>query len=311
MSIARSSVHVSVPVEQLLGDLVLGAKSLDAGLVQMLTANRKQVSLNRFITAGDNLTARQPKISSSATTNDSGTKSERQITMGEVEWYNEFDPMEFNQDWDFLWTQGASVDSVAAQQLINAIMPSAAANYNFTLEKVIWNGDLGSGDTSLARFDGFIKQFVADSGVIDVTGATPTAANIISELEKIVAACPAAVQEKGNPTIIMSHTDKYLYREAARGLDVKGTNVDGRIGDQFGGYPIVSTHGLNAGDMVMTNVGSGDDSNLKLATWADADRMNVKTAPTGPLDDTWGVRILAEMGVNHVIGAEVVYRTDV
>lgn len=307
MSITRSSVHVSVPLERLIVDLILGSETLDKNVAQLLPSSQKQVTLNRFYTEGDNITGRVPKPT---TPNDASTKDERQIVMGELMWYNEYDPKEFNLDWEFLWATGPSGMQEPSQALIDAIMPSVTANFNKTLERMLWQGDITAGTDPLQIFDGWEKLFAADATVIDVTPAGPiTAANVISIFEAMLAAAPANLRELGNPSFVVPHEVKYLYQEAARALDFKGTNITQAVDDLFGGYPIVSVGGRSASNCSFLNIGGGDSSELKVGVWADADRFNVEMARTGPLDDTFGIKVAATVGVNHVYGKQIVNYT--
>lgn len=304
MSITRSSVHVSIPLERLIGDLVLGSETLDKGVAQLLPSSQKQVTLNRFFTTGDNITGR---VAKPTTTNDASTKDEKQIVMGELQWYNEYDPKEFNLDWEFLWASGPSAMQEPSSELVNAIMPSVTENFNNTLEKMLWQGDTAAGTDPLQIFDGWEKQIAADATVIDVTpqGAI-TAANVISIFEDMLAAATPAMREKSNPAFVVPHQVKYLYQEAARALDFKGTNIVDAVDDRFGGYPIVSVGGRSASNCSFLNIGNGDTAELKAAVWADADRFNVEMARTGPLDDVFGVKISATVGVNYVYGKQIV-----
>ena len=304
MSITRSTVHVSIPLEKLILDLILGSQTLDKNVAQLLPSSQKQVTLNRFFTEGDNITGR---VAKPVTPNDSSTKDEKQIVMGEMMWYNEYDPKEFNLDWEFLWATGASGLQEPSSVLINAIMPSVTENFNATLEKMLWQGDTTAGTDPLQIFDGWEKLFLNDATVIDVTPAGAiTAANVISIFEAMLAAAPANLRELGSPSFIVPNEVKYLYQEAARALDYKGTNITDAIQDMFCGYPIISVGGRSASNCSFLNASGGDDSELKAAVWADADRFNVEMARTGPLDDTFGVKIAATVGVNHVYGKQIV-----
>jgi len=303
MGITRSSVHVSVPVERLIRDLVLGSDTLDKGVAQLLPSLQKQVTLNRFYTTGDNITARTPKPT---ITNDASTKDEKQIVMADIQWYNEYDPKEFNLDWEYLWATGASGLQEPSQILVDAIMPSVTENFNNTLEKILWQGDTG-GAGSLALFDGWEKNFAADATVIDVTpqGAI-TAANVIGIFESMLAAAPAELRETSNPSLIVPHAVKYLYQEAARALDFKGNNITSAIDDLFGGYKIISVGGRSPSNISFLNAATGDDSELKVAVWADADRFTVEMARTAPLDDVFGIKVAASIGVGEVYGKQIV-----
>ena len=144
-----------------------------------------------------------------------------------------------------------------------------------------------------------------DADVIDTTPAVITAANVITVLEAVVAACPATVQEQANATIITDHQTKYFYREAARGLDVKGSNIDGRIADQFGGFPLVSVGGMPASTIVMAETG-GTSSNLKASTWMESDFNNIIIERVLPSSDLFFAKSSFDLGVNTVFGAEIV-----
>lgn len=304
MAITRSTSFVGTPVPQLISDLVLGAESIDKGLIHAFSDKRDKVYLNRFVTANHQL---GPRVATPVTAADAMTKDEKVITPGNLMFYDTFDPRDFEGDWDFLWSQGPSVSAEAATALWNAIKGTVISSVNSDLEEAIWQGDTASGNAWLAQFDGYLKLLDADGTVVNVTPAGAiTASNVISILEGVVAACPAAVQEMSSPTIMMSHTDKYLYREAARALDFKGTNIDTMIQDQFGGYPIVSTHGIPAGRVIMGNVGSGDQSNFKASHWMDSDRNNVKIERLQNNSDLFFVKVALDFGVNTVFGKEVV-----
>ena len=168
MSITRSSVHVSVPVEKLYRDLMLGAESIQKGVLQVIPGKRKQVTLNRFFSATQKITA---KVATPTTAADALTKDEKQITMGEIMWYDEFDPKEFNVDWEFLWSQGPTVDAQGAAVLLNAIRGSVTTAFNYDLENLIWSGDTLSGDAWLDPIDGLLKLIDADATVISATPA--------------------------------------------------------------------------------------------------------------------------------------------
>lgn len=308
MSISRTTSFIGTEVPQLISDLVLGAESIEKGIVHAFSDKRNVVHLNRFVTANHQLIAR---AATPSTTADAGTKDEKLITPGSLMFYDEFDPRDFEGDWEFLWSQGPSVTAEAATVLWNAIKSTVMASVNSDLEEGIWQGDTGSGSAWLAEFDGYLKLMDADATVIDVTPAGAiTAVNVISIFEAMVKACPAAVQEMSSPAILTSHTDKYLYREAARALDFKGTNIDVAIQDQFGGFPIVSTHGIPAGRVIMGNIGSGEQSNFKASHWMDSDRNNVKIERLQANSDLFFVKVAFDFGVNTVFGKEIVlYKT--
>ncbi len=313
MAVTRASVHVSVPVETLLEDLVLGATTFDRGLAQLLPMSRKQRTLNRFFGDGaDNITARTATFAA-GTPASLTEKDEKQIVLIELQLLDEIDPVEFNTDWEFLWTSGPSATAQINPELQREFTNALSKNFNHTIERILWRGDIGGGGSGgIELVDGWIKLIDADAAV---NNAAPlgvvTAANIISVLESLVAATPEEVQELSSPTIMLSHVDKYFYREAARALDFKGTNIQEAISDIFGGFPMISTHGIPAGRLFLLNAGGGDMSELKAGVWADADRFNIAMGKGHDLDDVVGARIRVDLGVNFVYGKQITEYTTV
>lgn len=304
MSFTRSGGPNAVSTQELLTNIVLGADTINKGLAQFYPSMRADVALSRFITAVNLIRAVQEDPSTEA---DGSTKDDKTIALGDCEIYDEFSPREFNADWEFLWSVGTDLESEAAADLRAMVLNRYAASFANNLEKLFWQGDTASGSAWLARFDGWVKQIDADA---DVINATPqgviSEANIISALESLVAACPESVQEASNPVIVVPNGVKYFYREAARALDYKGTNIDGRIVDQFGGYQIISSHGVPANRMFMLNAGTGDESNLKAATWMLSDANNVEIDRPTRKSRKLFCRISGSFGVGYVNGDEIV-----
>lgn len=303
MSITRASVHVSNPVAKLFKDLMFGAESLDKNLVQTIPGQRKQTTLNRFTGVGQKIIAAIPTPSVKA---DALTKSERQIVSNEIMFYDEFDPKEFNLDWKFLNTIGPSVTALQAPILLEAIRDRVTNIFNNDLDNLLWQGDTGSGDDWLSPIDGIVKNIDADAGVVSVTPAgAVTPANVIAVLESVVAAFPPVVRESSNPTIATTHAIKYAYDEAARALDFKGSNIFEAGISRFAGYPIVSINAIPANRIFAYNAGAGDTNNIKMATWADADRFNIKIDRLQANSDLFFIKVNAEIGTNHVFGSEI------
>ena len=304
MSITRASVHVSNPVQKLFRDLMFGAETIEKGVAQLIPGQRKQVTLNRFYSSTQNITVRVPTPTTAA---DALTKDEKQIVMNDIQYYDEFDPMEFNVDWKFLNSIGPQVSSTAAAVLLSAIRDSVVNAFNYDLEQLLWNGDTLSGDAWLSPIDGFVKQIDADGTVTSVTPAGAiTAANVIAVLQATIDACPPVVRELSNPVIVTTHAVKYAYDEAARALDFKGADIYEAGVARFGGYPIISLNGIPANRVFMMNAGGGDMSELKVAAWIDADKFNVKIDRLQANSDLFFIKIGTSVGVNHLYGKQIV-----
>lgn len=85
------------------------------------------------------------------------------------------------------------------------------------VDNIAINGDTTTSPagSTLDLCDGLLKQFNADATVIDVTGTTLTAANILTEVGKLYAAIPNTISEDREfLRIYMSPSAAKLYRQA-------------------------------------------------------------------------------------------------
>ena len=178
------------------------------------------------------------------------------------------------------------------------------------LENNIWQGAAATN----GEFDGFQALLAADATVIDVTGTTVTAANVIEEMGKVVDAIPAALYGKEDLTIFVSQNVAKAYVRAlggfgaagvgAQGMDNKGTMWYGSQDLYFDGIKVAMVNGLASNKMV-----AAQSSNLYFGTGLLDDRNEVKVLDMSNLDGSDNVRVIMRFfaGVQFGIGADVVY----
>ena len=300
MANSFTTTFVNTPIEKLFEELVLGAASFDKSIAQALEGYQTNVALNRFQASGD--IELRNKTFGSGSLGDL-IKNEKEITMAEMQLEFTVDPMLFNLDHKFLWAQGPENMQVPSKALGDAIVSTCAKEFNNKLEVLLWQGGL----TGITGWEADIAAADAAGNVIAVSNVgVVTPANVIGILEDVVAAATPEMKEMSNPSIVTTHAIKYAYLEAQRSLDVKGSNVTESGAAMFGGYPIISTHGITANKIYMFNAGSGEDSELKAAVWATSDRFNVAVARLGPLDDEFGVKISFAGGTGSVYNGQIV-----
>lgn len=298
----NTSSFIGTEIEELFGQMVLGAETVDKGLLHVFPDKRNKVYLDRFRLGADVLTTRVAEPTPNAV---DYAKDERVITPGSHEFYQEFDPRAFGIDnWKYLWPTGPDVDPGPANELRAALLKATIDRVQEGVDTNIWQGDIAAGTDPLQITDGYIKIMSNDVTVIDTTPAPITEANVITVFEAVLAAATAAMREKGSPTLICDHATKYAYEAAARALDVKGSNITERITPIFGGFPIVSVGGMPASTIVFTDASSG--GNLKMSTWMTSDLGNLQIEPKNAHSDLWFVRFAMDFGVNYVNGEEVV-----
>ena len=98
------------------------------------------------------------------------------------------------------------------EDFMNGIVEGVAA----TLEKAIWQGDTGSGDANLNKFDGIVK--IAGAATVAAT-TTYNAASIATTLNAMYNALPSAAFSKGEVVAYISDADyrKYIQELIANG----------------------------------------------------------------------------------------------
>jgi hypothetical protein len=127
------------------------------------------------------------------------------------------------------------------------------------LETSIWQGDTGSANGNLNKFDGLIKLIGAAAGVVDanvsgyVSGApltSITAANVVSLLDGVYKAIPAKVVAADDMTIFVGQDTFRTYTIALKNANMFNYAFDGKADSEFvlPGTPIkvVAVEGLNS-----------------------------------------------------------------
>jgi hypothetical protein len=176
------------------------------------------------------------------------------------------------------------------------------------IEQNIWNGT----NATAGEFDGFKTTLLADSDVVDVSGTSSTASNIITELGKIADAIPSAVY--GNEDVII-YLPSNMYRNyiralggfgasglGAAGYESRGTNQDIQP-TFFDGIKVVNVSGLASDTAV-----AAQKSNLFFGTGLLSDNQEVKVIDMRDIDGSQNVRVVMRFtaGIQHGIGSDIV-----
>ena len=103
------------------------------------------------------------------------------------------------------------------------IIGHIAAKVAQKTEENIWQGVTANA----GEFDGFETLLAADGTVLDVTGTTVTAANVITELGKVVDAIPTAVYGKEDLYIYVASNVARAYIRALGGFGASGLGANG------------------------------------------------------------------------------------
>ena len=239
------------------------------------------------------------------------TLAERILQPEEFQVNLELCKKDFHNDWEAIQMGYSAFDSLPPS-FADFLIGHIAAKVAQKTEENIWQG----ATATAGEFDGFTALLAADATVVDVTGTTVTAANVIDELGKVVDAIPTAVYGKEDLYIYVSQSIARAYVRAlggfgASGLGANGVNNAGTTwyngGDlAFDGVKLFVCSGMPDNDMV-----AAQKSNLFFGTGLLADHNEVKLIDMADLDGSQNVRVVMRFtaAVQFGIGADIVYYT--
>jgi hypothetical protein len=201
---------------------------------------------------------------------------------------------DFRSDWDAI-QMGYSAFDTLPKSFADFLIAHAAEKVAAGMETSIWRGV----NATAGQFAGIMTQLTTDASLPsgqEVAGTTVTAANVITELGKIVDACPAALYGKEDLTLYVSSNIYRAYVRAlggfaasgvgANGYENKGTNQ--QLGDVFfDGVRVFMANGLANNTALLAQ-----KSNLYFATGLLNDMNEVKVLDMGDLDGSQNVRVI-------------------
>ena len=211
---------------------------------------------------------------------------------------------DFRSDWDAL-QMGYSAFDVLPKSFADFLIAHAAEKVAAGMETAIWTGV----NATAGQFAGIMTQLLTDASLPaaqEVAGTTVTAANVITELGKIVDACPAALYGKEDLTLYVSSNVYRAYVRAlggfaasgvgANGYDNKGTNQS--LNDlYFDGVKIFLANGLAANTALLSQV-----SNLFFATSLMSDLNEVRVIDMAENDGSQNVRVIMRFSADAKYG---------
>ena len=239
------------------------------------------------------------------------TLAERVLQPEEFQVNLELCKKDFHNDWEAVQMGYSAFDSLPPS-FADFLIGHIAAKVAQKTEENIWQGVTANA----GEFDGFETLLAADGTVVDVTGTTVTAANVITEMGKVVDAIPTAVYGKEDLYIYVASNVARAYIRAlggfgASGLGANGVNNEGTTwfngGDlAFDGVKLFVCSGLSDNTMV-----AAQKSNLFFGTGLLADHNEVKLIDMANIDGSQNVRVVMRFtaGVQYGIGSDLVLQT--
>lgn len=239
------------------------------------------------------------------------TLTERVITPEEFQVNLELCKKDFASTWQSI-EMGMSAFETLPKSFADYLIGHVASKVAEAMEVSIWRG----ANATAGQFDGLVTLATADAAVIDVVGTTVTAANVITELGKVVDAIPASLYGKEDLYIYVSQNVARAYVRAlggfgASGLGANGTNAQGtqwfNNGSlSFDGVKIFVANGL-ASNFIM----AAQKSNLYFGTGLLSDHNDVRLIDQSEVSGAQTVNVIMRFtaGVQYGVGSEIVLYT--
>jgi len=205
---------------------------------------------------------------------------------------------DFRQDWD-AQSMGFSQYDNLPKKFSDFLIAQVSAKVAQKVEQNIWQG----ATANAGEFNGFQALLAADGDVVDVSGTTLSASNIIAELGKVVDAIPGAVYGKEDVKIYIPTSAAKFYIQAQAALGYRELYNVGKTEMNFQGIPLFTAPGLGNDKMV-----AAESSNLFFGTGLLNDWQEVKLIDMADIDGSQNVRVVlrGSAGVQHGIGSDIV-----
>ncbi len=193
----------------------------------------------------------------------------------------------------------AGLDGSLQSDFATYLISYAGSLVGQQVEKSIWQG----ATSNSGEFDGFEVQLAADAAVVDVTGTTLNAGNIIAEIGKVRDAIPAAVYGQEDTCIFMGTSAFRSYISAQAALGYLNQYHAGVTESNFEGIPLKWCPGMSDNKMI-----AGRKSNMFFATDLEGDMTEVKLLDQTLVDGSDNVNLVMKFnaGVGYSTSADIV-----
>lgn len=206
---------------------------------------------------------------------------------------------DFRDQWESMEMRGAlngqEIPSSFQEFFIQKNLELIAKDF----EIAIWQGTNSGGS-----FEGLEAKLAANTDVVDVTGTTLSASNIIAELTKVYNAISNQVFVADDFAIHIPISASKFYIAAQANSGYQNLYYDGKTPMNFLGVPLKVVHGLSNNKMVAARA-----SDLHFGTNVLTDLAEVQVVDMSETDGSQNVRFIARMtgGTQITNGADIVY----
>ena len=303
MSVSLTSTYAGEFSGKYIAAALLSASTLDSGAISILP----NVKFKSVIQKGATDDIVKDASCDFVTKQWTLTLSEAILTPDEFQVNLQLCKKDLHNSWEAEQMGYSAFDNLAPS-FAEFVIAHVASKVADKTEKNIWSGATANS----GEFDGFTAKLTADATVVDVTGTTVNAGNVIAELGKVVDAIPTAVYGQEDLTLYVSSNVARAYIRAlggfasgigANGSDNKGTQWFNGGELSFDGINIFVAKGLGDNTMV-----ASQKSNLYFGTGILNDQNEVKVIDMSDIDGSQNVRVVMRFtaGVQHVFGSDIV-----
>tara|TARA_R100001443_G_scaffold12761_4_gene22513 strand:+ start:860 stop:1756 length:897 start_codon:yes stop_codon:yes gene_type:complete len=225
------------------------------------------------------------------------TLTEKVLTPTELQVNLQICKKELHSDWEAAQMGFSAFDNLPPL-FSDFVIARVAAEVAQATENSIWGGAAAEGN-----FDGFKTLMQADADVVDVTGTSVDASNVIAELNKVVNAIPSGVYGSDDLVLYVSTAIAKAYIQAQAALGYRELYNVGQTEMNYQGIPMFVTSGLNTNNAVAAR-----KSNLFFGTGLLNDRNEVKVIDMADIDGSQNCRVVMRYsaGVQIGVGADIV-----
>lgn len=217
----------------------------------------------------------------------------------------------FSQTWQSAQMGYSVPNQVLPKSFADFIVQHYVAKIAASRENTIWQG----ANATAGEFDGFCTKFASDGSIVAVTGTTVTAANVVTELGKVVDAIPNEVLYQEDLKIYVSNHIWNCYMRSLGGFGASGLGAagyDNKGNNQkfqtlmFDGIELFRAAGMPANDMV-----AAQTSNLWYGCGVMGDLSDIRLIDTADTLGDQNVRFVARWkdGIQYANPAQIVYYT--
>ena len=233
-----------------------------------------------------------------------GTLNQKTMTVCDLKVNLEYCATTFEANYLSAQLRAGATDQAMPDSYAQFVMTQVAEKVASDLEITMFRGDTGTTSYPYSLCDGLVKLMTADSDIIDVaaTSSTISSTNVVTELDRVLAAVPAQVREKANFKIFVSQEIAFAYKQKLASL-TGGLFLNGDKILDYLGFKLIPTSGLSAKQMI-----AGNTDNIFFLTDLTSDWEEVLLIPQRTISGARTERFVANLkfGVDYLYGTEIV-----